>query len=280
VDKVLTAIGTAIASKLTGVNEDGETFYPFVNRWDYGFPDDEFIENCEIAKYKPFMSVYGSFKYVRDWSLVDKDGTQSKSNVEHDGTSVLNYALEGEHRGNNDYVLEIVTGGALGTALYKLSKDGGESWGDPSIVPDNGRIVISDGTTLVFTGVGSLVTGDRYSWETVSLVKETYRSYRFAGTVDIELLAATEIELLGDTETVGYLDQLVNLFSEKAGVVMDSFSHVITSIKEMPSPIGDIRVDKYRGAVVIDVEGCLYTSKDVPMIGEIEVTGEIESMIS
>lgn len=280
VDKVLTAIGTAVASKLTGVNEDEETFYPFVDNWDYGFPDDEFIENCDIAEGKPHMNVYGSFKYVRDWSLVDQEGTQSKTSIVHEGTSVLNFALEGDHRGNNDYVLEIITGGALGTALYHLSMDGGESWGDPIIVPANGRIIIGDGTTIVFTGVGDLVTGDRYSWQTVSLITQKYRSYRFMGSVDIELLAAAKTELMGDPETTGYLDQLVNLFSDKAGVVMDSFSHITTSIKEMPSPTHDIRVNKYRGTVIIDVEGCLYVSKDVPMIGEIEVTGEIESVIS
>ncbi len=82
--------------------------------------------------------------------------------VKHTGTGPA-ATVSGVPAANADAVLEIVAGGALGTATYKLSEDGGLTWGITGSTPANGQIAIgSSGATLVL-GTGNQVTGDKYA---------------------------------------------------------------------------------------------------------------------
>jgi hypothetical protein len=278
-EKILEKIAEAVASKITGIpNDESEASYPFTGRWLVGFPDDTFVENCAITENKPFMSLYaGSQKYVRNWGLVKQVLDKSITEVVHEGGSTLQFELTGTHRGNNDYVLKIVQGGDPGTATYRLSTDGGETFGDETTVPAGGEIDIGDGTILAFSGTGQFVSGDTYSWKTISLMKYTYRSHVYSGTVNIELLAFTEKELCGDEEAgfTGYMDQLVELFADKAGINNNGYP-IRASILALPTVIKDIRVNKYWGTMVLEVEGELYVEKSVPLVGAVEVQYENE----
>ena len=83
--------------------------------------------------------------------------------VDHDGTGP-DAAASGAPQANADAVVEITTGGALGTAEYKLSEDGGETWGEVTTTPSNGQISIgTTGVTLVLEA-GTHVIGDTFSF--------------------------------------------------------------------------------------------------------------------
>jgi flagellar hook-associated protein 3 FlgL len=66
---------------------------------------------------------------------------------------------------NKTYVAKIITGGALGVATYKISADGGKTWGGATpTVPVGGTINIGDGITMTFiAGVNSLTTNDIFT---------------------------------------------------------------------------------------------------------------------
>ncbi len=71
-------------------------------------------------------------------------------------------ALSGVASGNSDAVVSIVVGGALGVATYKLSEDGGATWGVTGDTPANGQIAIgTSGATITLSGVQ--VAADTYS---------------------------------------------------------------------------------------------------------------------
>jgi hypothetical protein len=70
----------------------------------------------------------------------------------------------GSPTGNGEVVVEIVVGGALGVATYKLSTDGGTIWAAATPTPVNGQITVAGtGATLVL-GSGDHVAGDTYSF--------------------------------------------------------------------------------------------------------------------
>ena len=83
------------------------------------------------------------------------------SPVEHSGTGPEATA-SGVAADNTDAVIQIVTGGALGTAEYKLSEDGGDTWGETTTTPANGQIAIGSSGVTVTLGSGDQVTGDLY----------------------------------------------------------------------------------------------------------------------
>lgn len=83
-------------------------------------------------------------------------------NVKHTGTGPDGSA-SGLGADNADAVVEITTGGQLGTAAYRLSLDGGENWNNPAATPSNGQIVLGGtGATLVLEE-GLHVKDDRYA---------------------------------------------------------------------------------------------------------------------
>lgn len=65
---------------------------------------------------------------------------------------------------NSDAVVEIVDAGALGVSTYKLSTDGGTTFGSAQATPANGQIAIAaTGATLVLAE-GDHVSGDTYEF--------------------------------------------------------------------------------------------------------------------
>lgn len=85
------------------------------------------------------------------------------TSVVHTGTGPSATA-SGIATANAEAVVEIVVGGALGTATYKLSTDGGETFGEATITPENGQISIgATGATLVLAS-GTHVSEDAYSF--------------------------------------------------------------------------------------------------------------------
>ena len=60
------------------------------------------------------------------------------------------------------YTVEIVDGGNLSAATYRISSDGGLSWGEETEDLDTGTIYLGDGIKLTFTP-GTFVAGDTFS---------------------------------------------------------------------------------------------------------------------
>lgn len=85
------------------------------------------------------------------------------SPVKHTGTGPDGTAT-GSAVGNADVVVEIDTGGALGTCKAKVSENGGEAFGDAAVVQANGQITVgATGATLTLDA-GTHVVGDKYEF--------------------------------------------------------------------------------------------------------------------
>jgi flagellar hook-associated protein 3 len=77
-----------------------------------------------------------------------------------DGTVVSGGTYTGDV--NKTYVVKIVTGGVLADAVYRVSSDGGRTWGSEQTGLDSGAVALGDGISLTYTdsGSNSLGTGD------------------------------------------------------------------------------------------------------------------------
>ena len=82
--------------------------------------------------------------------------------VEHVGTGP-DGAVSGVPAGNSTAVVKIVVGGALGVATYKLSEDGGTTWGATTPTPANGQIAIGTTGVTLTLAAGDHVADDTYS---------------------------------------------------------------------------------------------------------------------
>ena len=92
----------------------------------------------------------------------------------------------GGNYSGTDYIVRIVTGGALGTATYEVSDDGGSNWSSPlppaDTVPETGTISqLLGGLNLTFhdNGINPLAVGDTFSLRTVEAAEDN----GFAGSV-------------------------------------------------------------------------------------------------
>ncbi len=63
---------------------------------------------------------------------------------------------------NKTYEVQIMSSGALGTATYEVSSDGGQTWGSTQTMPASGNITLGNGITLKFTA-GTFNTGDVFN---------------------------------------------------------------------------------------------------------------------
>ncbi|MDY6904085.1 MAG: DUF2586 domain-containing protein [Thermodesulfobacteriota bacterium] len=72
-------------------------------------------------------------------------------------------AASGSPASNADAVVEILTGGALETATYRVSEDGGTTWGDETTTPANGQVAIGSTGVTITLEAGTHVSGDTYS---------------------------------------------------------------------------------------------------------------------
>jgi len=64
---------------------------------------------------------------------------------------------------NADAVVQIVVAGSLGTATYKLSLDGGQTWDNPTATPANGQITLGDSGAVLTLDAGEHVKDDKYA---------------------------------------------------------------------------------------------------------------------
>lgn len=79
-----------------------------------------------------------------------------------DGTVTSGGAYTGSV--NKSYALKILNGGALGTATYEISDDGGKTWGGALTVPGSGIVNMGDGITMTFVGnTVPLTTNDLFT---------------------------------------------------------------------------------------------------------------------
>ena len=81
--------------------------------------------------------------------------------VKHTGTGP-DATVSGSAAGNADAVVTIVVGGALGTATYKLSENGGQTWGATETTPVNGQVAIGTTGVTITLGAGDQITGDTF----------------------------------------------------------------------------------------------------------------------
>lgn len=116
--------------------------------------------------------------------------------LEHVGTGPV-ATISGAANGNADAVVKIVVGGVLATATYKLSVDGGATWGVTGATPANGQIVIAATGATITLAAGVHVADDTYSAQIRGPIGPitkvgTGPDITAAGTV----LAAAEVQLL------------------------------------------------------------------------------------
>jgi flagellar hook-associated protein 3 FlgL len=79
-----------------------------------------------------------------------------------DGTATAGGAYSGSV--NKTYVVKIISTGALGAATYKVSADGGATWGGAAAVPPSGIVNVGDGMTMTFVeNTVSLTANDLFS---------------------------------------------------------------------------------------------------------------------
>lgn len=240
----------------------------FAERVSYDFPDYNFLESI-VKKYEPYMFVLILRQnFINEYTLADTKDIQTVSAVMHSGTSSASYSLSGSHIGNHKYQLKIETGGSLGIAEYRLSGDDGQTWGSLETVPANGQIAIGDGTIFTFGSEGDLVQGDIYSWETVSMQDKIFQTDKFMFALRIEIYAAYEDEFFGTDSRLGYPDQLLNFFSENRAIDDGEYIYRI-NLDKGSQPLSDIRAGLFRSGVSVLLEGSLYHTIRVPLIGAI-----------
>jgi hypothetical protein len=264
VSNIIERLGSLLADNIIG--RDG-TSKIFVKRYTVHFPDYDFIEKVDVKENQPYMAlIISSYVFNSNYHLANKKAIQTISDIDHQGTSAASYVLTGTHRGNNNFVIRIAASGALGTAQYQWSKDGGDNYTNAQVVPPNGQIINGDGTTFTFGSEGNLVMGDVYTWETVSMMELTYCTDAVVYNVSIQLYTATKIELFGNTKFTGYLDQLRQFFVEHRAINDSEYIYRV-SLNKKAQPYSDTRAGKYRGLLTIVIEGALYHKKQVPIIG-------------
>jgi len=72
--------------------------------------------------------------------------------------------VSGTPTGNAQAVVQIVAGGAPGTATCKVSQDGGGTWGATAAVPVNRQVAIGTTGATLLLAVGDLVADDTYTF--------------------------------------------------------------------------------------------------------------------
>lgn len=265
--KVVEKLASMLENHVIGTN--GQTKV-FTDRTTLEFPDYEFIENVKVVANEPYMAIVFGPRYTPSYNLVKTEPINEISDIVHQGSSQASYSIVGDHRGNNSYIIEIVTGGPLGTAEYRISTDGGETWTDPATVPVSGAIEIGDGTVFQFGPEGDLVQGDTYSWETKSLLELTYQTDEVVIDLAIDVYTANAKELLGDAAFDGYLKQIRTFFQANRAIHENGDIWRI-ALGRGNQPYSDVRAGKYRGFIAAEISGALYYKKQVPTVEALDL---------
>lgn len=117
------------------------------------------------TKYRDRYLFSGTKSQEAPFSSSGRDAGEIGDPVAADGNGFNgSVAKAGTYTGsqNKTYVVEIVTGGTLADATYRVSADGGKSWGAPQNDLDGGTVTPGEGIELEFTDDGGtpLTAGD------------------------------------------------------------------------------------------------------------------------
>lgn len=97
------------------------------------------------------------------------DGPKSKKYIADASVSTYDDVAKFTGSSYNEYTLEFLSGGAVGTATYRVSLDGGNSWlkdenGNDKLftATDSNNMADVNGLNIYFDGTGNFGAGDRY----------------------------------------------------------------------------------------------------------------------
>jgi flagellar hook-associated protein 3 len=88
----------------------------------------------------------------------------SGNNPAYTGTATASGTFTG--LSSRDYLVEIVGAGAVGTATYRVSEDGGATWGavmTTATTPTAVFSTVDEGAQIAFSNSGTLTAGDRFT---------------------------------------------------------------------------------------------------------------------
>jgi flagellar hook-associated protein 3 FlgL len=125
----------------------------------------------------------------------------SSSANQFDGTVTAAGTYSGTN--NNTYVVKIGNGGTLTDATYRISADGGKTWGAEKTDLDTGTISLPDGISVTFaeSGTEQLAVGDMFSVQ--AYATGYYRGDNADLTIDIGRDAAIDYNITGEKAFVG-----------------------------------------------------------------------------
>lgn len=169
------------------------------------------------------------------------------SEVAHAGTGKGTVEVSGTSSNSYDVVIRIVEGGATNSGTFRVSLDGGGSFGEESTIPLSGSCVLGDtGLTLAFSdGGGSFTAGDTYTFQVsapsatneaiIEAVESAYKSHadmeylHIVGTTNAALWAALEAKAEKKEEAEGR--PLVIICEQRAAAAEESAAEYVEAVK-------------------------------------------------
>ncbi len=211
---------------------------------------------------------------------------------------------------NKTYAVKIVTGGTLANATYKVSSDGGKTWGAEQTDLDTGTITLGDGVTMTFTDSGSTrltandlfythaVTAGYYRGNGEGLTVETSKDINFVfnmpgesvltdkgdGTVDLftvlnDLKTALETnDVNGIRNQINRLEnarQQVSQYTSKCGSKMNGLDISKTNLSALDEKISSLNSsieDADMAALITD-----FKLKETALKASYAIAGEMGS---
>ncbi len=131
------------------------------------------------------------------------------------------------------YLVEIVTGGATGTATYRVSQDGGQTWSEPMFT-GAGAAIGSDGLTADMAG--NWLAGDRFSisvWQPIVYQGDDHRLELGIGRQS--RLAVSEVGRVAVGGDSGDLDFFRILGRLQDGLQTNNLEEIGASLEELRS---------------------------------------------
>lgn len=133
--------------------------------------------------------VYFAFLTKSYETFFDENFTAAKVVLEGTGPEFsAGGTIDGIPQNRKVIVIKITFAGALGTAKYKMSEDGGQTYGTEQLLPADGEVYLPNGTLATFAA-GAYVVDDTYTFgktvdEWISELEAEYAStysYRMVG---------------------------------------------------------------------------------------------------
>jgi flagellar hook-associated protein 3 FlgL len=169
----------------------------------------------------------------------------SGNNPAYTGTATSSGTFTGLY--SKGYVVEITSGGAVGTAQYRVSEDGGLTWGSnlfttsttPTDVYSDNSIEVppAQGVQIAFTDSGTLTAGDRFTIEV-----SRYNGDQEDMSILIGPSAQMKINLPGDTAFGQAGDTENNLFDILAGLKTSLENNNIQGVQAGLERLGTVQV--------------------------------------